>query len=83
MLSSVGATPRQIRQNVFFEAFLLGLIGIPLGVLLGTGIAAGLVFFSNTLLKEQLGSYDLVFGMNWSSILLAVVINVVKIILIV
>ena len=80
MLSSVGATPRQIRQNVFFEAFLLGLIGIPLGVLLGTGIAAGLVFFSNTLLKEQLGSYDLVFGMNWSSILLAVVIGIVTII---
>ena len=29
MLASVGATKRQIRRNVLFEGFILGLIGIP------------------------------------------------------
>ena len=35
MLSSVGATARQVRKMVHFEAFVLGLIGIPLGILSG------------------------------------------------
>lgn len=35
MLSSVGATRRQKRNSVLFEASFLGIIGIPLGVLAG------------------------------------------------
>ena len=35
MLRSVGATKKQIRRNVLFEATILGLIGIPLGLILG------------------------------------------------
>mgnify|MGYP002860345887 CR=1 FL=1 len=35
MLSSVGATGRQIRKNVFFEAFVLGAAGLLLGLCLG------------------------------------------------
>jgi len=37
MLSSVGATGRQIRLMVFYEAFVLGLVGIPIGILSGIG----------------------------------------------
>lgn len=36
MLASVGATKRQKRQNVYFEGFLIGLVGIPAGILAGT-----------------------------------------------
>ncbi len=35
MLSSVGATKKQKRNSVFFEAFLYAVIGIPLGILAG------------------------------------------------
>ena len=35
MLSSVGATKRQKRHSVYFEGFLLGIVGIPLGILFG------------------------------------------------
>ncbi len=35
MLSSIGATKKQIRKNVIFESLILGLIGIPLGVISG------------------------------------------------
>ena len=38
MLASVGATPRQIRKNVYYEAFLLAAVGIPLGT--GSGLLA-------------------------------------------
>ena len=33
MLRSIGATKKQIKNNVFYEATILGLIGIPLGLL--------------------------------------------------
>ena len=35
MLASVGATKRQKRASVFFEGFILGLMGIPLGMIIG------------------------------------------------
>lgn len=38
LLQSVGATKKQIRGSVLFEAFVLGLVGIPSGIL--TGFAA-------------------------------------------
>lgn len=51
LLSSIGATKSQIRSTVFFEAIVVGVIGIILGILssiLGIGILLRVV---NTLLK--------------------------------
>lgn len=42
LFSSIGATKKQLRQTVFFEAIVVGLIGIPLGVL-GSFIGIGVV----------------------------------------
>ncbi len=45
LLSSVGATAKQLRHSVFFEALVLALIGIPLGVMAGIlGISVTLYF---------------------------------------
>lgn len=38
MLSSIGATKNQKQASVYFESLLLGIIGIPLGLLLGLGL---------------------------------------------
>lgn len=35
MLASVGTTKKQVKKNVIFEAMVLGLIGIPLGIIFG------------------------------------------------
>lgn len=43
MLASVGATKQQKRSSVFFEAFVIGAIGIPIGVLSGT-LGMGITF---------------------------------------
>lgn len=37
LLSSVGATKRQKRYSMYYEGFIIGLIGIPLGLLAGIG----------------------------------------------
>ncbi|MDD4681202.1 MAG: FtsX-like permease family protein, partial [Clostridia bacterium] len=50
LLSSVGATSKQLRRSVFFEALILAAIGIPLGVLAGIlGIGVTLYFVSGLL----------------------------------
>ncbi|MBX4271933.1 ABC transporter permease [Clostridium estertheticum] len=42
ILSSVGATARQLRNSVLFEGFCIGAVGIPIGVIVGIG-SIGLV----------------------------------------
>lgn len=55
MLASVGATPQQIRRMVLHEGLLLGLIGIPLGILAGVaGIGVTLRIVNGLLLDSFL-----------------------------
>ena len=35
ILSSVGATAKQLRNSVLFEGFCIGMIGIPIGIAVG------------------------------------------------
>ena len=79
MLSSTGATPRQIRHNVLYEGFLLGLVGIPLGIGLGVGVTAVLIALCNTILSESLNGLVIVYKISWIAIVAAVVLSVVTI----
>lgn len=54
MLASIGATPRQIRSSVLFEGLVIGLIGVPLGLVLGTVAVAVLVLIVNYLLQGSI-----------------------------
>lgn len=54
LFSSIGATARQLRKTVFFEAAVVGLIGIPIGILSGyLGIAA-VIHIINVLMPNML-----------------------------
>jgi len=56
MLASVGATKKQKCENVYFEGFVVGLIGIPLGIIAGlTGIGITINFVSS-IINESLNS---------------------------
>lgn len=54
MLSSIGATPRQIRHSVIFEGVAISLISIPLGLILGAVAVAILVVVVNYLLHDMM-----------------------------
>lgn len=80
MLRSIGATKKQIRKNVFFEATILGLIGIPLGLVLGLLASYILVIISNFFLTDMLTEgLKLVISYSWIAILVAVVLGLVTI----
>ncbi|MDD6990111.1 ABC transporter permease [Ruminococcus sp.] len=79
MLSSVGATSRQIRHNVLFEGFVLALIGIPLGILLGVGVVAVLIQLLNVLLVDMLNGTSFVYSVPVFAIVLAVALSLLTI----
>ena len=62
MLCSVGATPRQIRGCVFFEALLLAAVGVPLGIAVGCGGTFLLLGVSGAILSPILNGNELIFS---------------------
>lgn len=79
MLSSVGATSRQIRHNVLFEGFVLALIGIPLGILLGVGVVAILIELLNILLTDMLNGTSFVYSVPVFALVLAAALSLLTI----
>ena len=63
VLSSVGATPRQIRRSVLLEASIIGICAIPFGILIGLGATLILLLITNTLLG--LNEFSMAFSMPW------------------
>ena len=78
MLASIGATKKQIRKNVFFEATILGLIGIPIGILCGFLASYILIAVSNYFVSDML-TIDLIFRFSWGAVFLAVILGAVTI----
>ena len=80
MLRSIGATKKQIKRNVFYEATILGLIGIPLGILLGFIASYMLIIISNYYLSGALADgLKLVFAFSWVAVLVAIILGIVTI----
>lgn len=73
MLSSVGATRKQIKRNVYYEAFILGVIGTPIGIMCGELAAYALIIVSSALLGDSL-NVKLVFSFSWLAILFSIIL---------
>lgn len=83
MLSSVGATKKQIRKSVIYEGAILGSIGIPIGIIsgiLGIGITLNIV---NNLLKpmfvENMADISLHLVVSWQAVVIAAVLIAITI----
>lgn len=83
MISSVGSTKRQRRMLVWMEAFVIAVIGIPMGILIGMGLSALLVTGTNLVLKAIIKSvtFSMVFRPAWWAILIAALQAVFMIVL--
>ncbi len=79
MLSSVGATSKQIRKNVIFEGLVIGLIAIPLGILLGIVAIMILLKIVNYLLADMLSGLCFTYSINLLAVLISVAISVITI----
>lgn len=84
LLKSIGATKKQMRHSVFFEACALSAAGIPLGILAGLG-GMGITFhFVADMIDriwENIGEKGvfLTLAVTWQSVLIAAVIGFVTV----
>ena len=80
MLSSIGATKKQIKKSVYFEGVILGIIGIPLGILSGIFAIYILVNVVNYILKDYVsrGTF-LKYGISWPAVVVSIIVSIITI----
>ena len=73
MLSSIGATKKQIRKSVLYEGAYLGLIAIPIGIILGIlGIGITLKIVDNLLIPLFANTnWHIQLTISWETIIIA------------
>lgn len=77
ILSSIGATKKQIKNFVIKEGFFLGLIGIPCGLLIGIIASAILIYVVNAIMvTDAFEVITLCFDFNIIAILLALIVSI-------
>ena len=84
LLSSVGATLSQKRSSIYFEGFVISLIGIPLGLAAGAGGIAVTMHFLRPLLRAVLyveSDAELMMQLPWWAIGVTVLFSLVTIFL--
>ena len=81
MLASIGATSKQIRKSVLCEGAILGIIGIPAGILLGAGVIFILIKILNVLLSDMIGGRGFVYSFEPVIFLITAVGSIVTILL--
>lgn len=84
LLSSIGATKRQMKSMVFREAVFLSLIGIPIGILCGLGgIGVTLYFIGDKFSFMNIGNENVKMVMDFSplSVIIAAVIAFVTVLI--
>lgn len=80
MLSSIGTTKKQIKKSVYFEGFILGLIGIPIGILSGVFAIYILVNVVNYILKDYISKGTLLtYSMSWIAIAISAFVSIITI----
>ena len=79
MLSSIGATKKQIRKNVLFEGVILGLIGIPSGILLGILVNWILSIVLNNLIGKIIDDVTFIYSVPVTAIIFSIILAVITI----
>ena len=80
MLSSVGATKKQIKKTVYFEGTILGVIGIPLGILSGIFAIDILLKVVNKIITDVIEDELIIkYNISYIAILISVIIAVLTI----
>lgn len=74
MLSSVGATKKQCRRMVYYEALFFGLIGIPAGILCGVLATAVVIKATSGLLVSAM-DIALVYEVSYPAMLIGAVLS--------
>ena len=79
MISSVGATKKQIKKSVLYEGFILCTIGIPWGILSGVFATYILILFSKFMVGDMMDGMEFTFYIPLGAILISIFLGGVTI----
>lgn len=76
MLSSIGATKKQIKRTVLYEGVMVGIIGIPIGIICGIGGIGLTLKIVDNLLQPMFAEvgWHLTLMVSWPSIVIAAIL---------
>lgn len=75
ILSSIGATKKQIRKIVFHEAFILGIISIPIGIIIGILFVYIFLKILGLQLGKSLFGMEFIFSTNLYAIIITIILS--------
>lgn len=75
ILTSIGATKKQIRKIVFHEIFIIGIISIPIGIITGTLFIYIFLKILGVSLSENLFGMEFIFSTNIPAIILIIILS--------
>lgn len=82
LLSSVGATKKQLRRMVLFEALAVSAVGIPLGILVGIGgIGITLLLIGDKFSSIVRADIPMRICVSWQAVVIAAVIALVTVLI--
>lgn len=82
LLSSVGATRKQLRRMVLFEALAVSIVGIPLGILVGIGgIGITLLLIGDKFFSIVRVDIPMRLCVSWQAVIIAAVIALVTVLI--
>lgn len=81
LLSSVGATKKQLRRMVFFEALAVSIIGIPIGVLAGVGGIGVTLLFIGDKFRSMGFPIDMRLSVSPEAIVIAILVALVTVLI--
>lgn len=81
ILKSLGATPKQIKHSVIYEGFVLWLVQLPVGILIGYLFSNIVVFKVNEILSatEDFRKIDISF--SWVVVVFAIIISLITVLI--
>ena len=81
ILKSLGATPKQIKYSVLYEGFILWLIQLPIGILVGYGFSYIVLSKVNEILRLTENYKDLNIYFSWIVISFSIIFSLFVVLL--
>lgn len=81
LLSSIGATKKQLKRMVFFEALSVSVIGIPIGVIAGVGGIGVTLMLLGDKFKSMGFAVDMKLSVSPAAIIIAVIVALITVLI--
>uniref|UniRef100_UPI004055FC38 ABC transporter permease n=1 Tax=Agathobacter sp. TaxID=2021311 RepID=UPI004055FC38 len=81
LLSSIGATKKQLKKMVFFEALSVSAIGVPLGILAGVGGIGVTLMFVGDKFRSIGFPFDMKLSVSTAAIIIAVIVALITVLI--